>query len=487
MLHGEGPEVVFLARSKKSGDWLRSDDAGAARTIGSKASSRPVRGTGAEPVARLSSDAAVAAETGRFLKRASEGASSPASPSSPGMATFFLEAYGRADRDFDVPNRTDTKFNVGSINKVFTQVAVAQLASGGKLALSDRPRLPDYPGPGADRITIQQLLTMSSGLGDIFGKKYDATPKSRLRNLSDFLPLFVDEPLLFEPGMSRRYSNAGYVVLGLIVERVSGQSYHDYVREHVFRPAGMRLRRVSPGRGVAELRRRYTRVPRPRPLEARAGCRGARRAGPVVAEERPYLHPVGHCYRCHTRDRTLALRPAVVRPRRPAEGPAKEAARSGADHVPARRWIHVHEWLDGLRDWNISRQLWWGHRIPVWYCADGHETCAVEDPDACGDVRLDRARAGPRRPGHVVLVPAVAVLDARLAGRDRRPGVLPPDVPAGHRLRDPLPLGRPDDHERDVPDRRRAVPRRRDQRAGARPAGPEDVEVARQRRSTRST
>jgi CubicO group peptidase (beta-lactamase class C family) len=244
MLRGEGPEVVFLARSKKSGDWLEismmlqpPDD----RLQGLRFEQSD--GPGAEPVARLASDAAVADEAGRFLKRASEaGEFSGVALIARDGKPFFLEAYGRADRDFEVPNRIDTKFNVGSINKVFTQVAVAQLASQGKLELSDtiRKHLPDYPGPGADRITIQQLLTMSSGLGDIFGKKYDATPKSRLRALSDFLPLFVDEPLLFEPGTSRRYSNAGYVVLGLIIERVSGQSYHDYVREHVFRPAGMK-------------------------------------------------------------------------------------------------------------------------------------------------------------------------------------------------------------------------------------------------------
>ena len=81
---------------------------------------------------------------------------------------------------------------------------------------------------------------MSSGLGDIFGEKYDATPKAHLRELSDYLPLFAGEPLLFEPGTSRRYSNAGFVVLGLIIEKASGQRYHDYVREHVFLPAGMK-------------------------------------------------------------------------------------------------------------------------------------------------------------------------------------------------------------------------------------------------------
>ena len=93
---------------------------------------------------------------------------------------FFHKAYGMANRDFGASNRPDTKFNLGSINKVFTQVAIAQLAEQGKLSLSDtiRKHLPDYPSPVADKITIQQLLTMTSGLGDFFGERYDATPKS---------------------------------------------------------------------------------------------------------------------------------------------------------------------------------------------------------------------------------------------------------------------------------------------------------------------
>src|SRR5262249_43644411 len=154
---------------------------------------------------------------------------------------FFHEAVGLADRSFSVPNRSDTRFNVGSIGKAFTQVAIAQLAAQGKLAFTDtiRRHLPEYPSAAADRITIQQLVTMTSGLGDVFADKYDAPPKARLRPLADYLPLSAGEPLLFEPGADRRYSNAGYVVLGLIVEKVSGESYYDYVRRHVFDPAGM--------------------------------------------------------------------------------------------------------------------------------------------------------------------------------------------------------------------------------------------------------
>jgi D-alanyl-D-alanine carboxypeptidase len=151
-------------------------------------------------------------------------------------------AYGLASREYNVPNRTDTKFNLGSINKVFTQVAVGQLAEQGKLSFDDTlgKHLPDYPNrQAAEKVTIRQLLSMSSGIGDFFGAKYDATPKDRLRKLSDFLPLFAAEPLQFEPGTQRRYSNGGYIVLGAIIEKVTGQSYYDYVREHVFKPAGM--------------------------------------------------------------------------------------------------------------------------------------------------------------------------------------------------------------------------------------------------------
>jgi CubicO group peptidase (beta-lactamase class C family) len=244
VLRGEGPEILFLARSKTSGDWLEVgmmlSPAPSFGILGLKFEQS--EGPGETPPKPAGSDKAVAAEAGTLLRAlADSGEFSGAVLVAKDGKPFFLEAYGLANRDFGVANRADTKFNLGSIDKVFTQVAIAQLAAAGKLSLSDTVRklLPDYPSPNAERITIQQLVTMSSGLGDIFGKRYDATPKAKLRTLSDFLALFADEPLLFEPGTSRRYSNAGYVVLGLIIERVSGEEYHDYVRKHVFEPAGM--------------------------------------------------------------------------------------------------------------------------------------------------------------------------------------------------------------------------------------------------------
>lgn len=156
-------------------------------------------------------------------------------------AAFLEKAYGLADREFRVPVTIDTKFNLGSINKIFTKTAIAQLAAAGKLSLTDTisRHLPRYGAPYAGRVTVQQLLDFSSGMGDIFGAKFDATPKEKLRTLADYLPLFESEPSRFEPGARHEYSNAGYVVLGLIIEAVSGQDYYAYVRDHIFRPAGM--------------------------------------------------------------------------------------------------------------------------------------------------------------------------------------------------------------------------------------------------------
>ena len=106
--------------------------------------------------------------------------------------------------------------------------------------------------------------------------------------------------------------------------------------------------------------------------------------GLVVSEERPYLHAVGHCYRCHSEiEPWLSGKQWFVAVER-LKGPARDAAKDGRIRFTPERWARSYDdWLEGLRDWNISRQLWWGHRIPVWYCAEGHEFAATEDPTAC--------------------------------------------------------------------------------------------------------
>lgn len=155
---------------------------------------------------------------------------------------MFARAYGLASKAFDVPNRVDTKFNLGSMNKMFTAIAVAQLAEKGKLSFDDTvgKHLPDFPNKDvANKVTIHHLLTHTSGMGDFFTKEYEKSAKERLRAVKDYFPLFVSEPFEFEPGQKWDYSNAGFMLLGAIIEKVSGQSYFDYVRENLYKPAGM--------------------------------------------------------------------------------------------------------------------------------------------------------------------------------------------------------------------------------------------------------
>ncbi len=228
MLPSQAPEIKFLARAKNTRQWFeigmmleRSPDFG---ILGWKIDDS--QGPGAPAESRKGSDAEVAAAAEALLSADhGEGSFSGVVLIAKNGKPFFHKAYGMANRDFGVPNHPDTKFNLGSINKVFTQVAIAQLAEQGKLSLSDtiRKHLPDYPSPVADKITIQQLADDDVGPRRLLRRalRRDAEVDGFGRS-SDFLPFFVNEPLLFEPGTSRSYSNAGYIVLGLIIEKASG-------------------------------------------------------------------------------------------------------------------------------------------------------------------------------------------------------------------------------------------------------------------------
>ncbi len=180
---------------------------------------------------------------------------------------LFHEAYGYADREKKVPNRQDTKFNLGSINKSFTRAAILKLEKEGRLGLDDPVQkfLPDYPNRrAAEKVTIRQLLDMTSGIGDFFGPRYDATPKNKIRSIRDYLPLFADLPLEFEPGTRNRYSNGGYIVLGAILEKVTGTDYYAYVRENIFKPCGMSdTDSYEVDKGVSNLALGYTRRGQP--------------------------------------------------------------------------------------------------------------------------------------------------------------------------------------------------------------------------------
>jgi CubicO group peptidase (beta-lactamase class C family) len=156
-------------------------------------------------------------------------------------APEFLHAYGMANKERGVKNTANTRFNVGSITKSFTAVAVMQLVEVGKIGLDDPMSryLPAFPPDIADRVTVRHLLRMESGYGDYFGSPVFQARRPVMRTLDDFLDVFTDFSLDFEPGTDRQYSNTGYAILGGIIEKASGMTYFDYVEKNVFARAGM--------------------------------------------------------------------------------------------------------------------------------------------------------------------------------------------------------------------------------------------------------
>lgn len=149
-------------------------------------------------------------------------------------------AYGYACKGHGVRNHADTLFNIGSMTKMFTAVGIMQLVEHGSLSLDAAisRHLPAYPPDVGNEVTLHQLLTHTSGMGSFWNASFQAR-KATLLTVSDYLQLFVDEPLAFEPGARFGYSNAGYVVLGAIIEQVTGMSYDAYVAEQICARAGM--------------------------------------------------------------------------------------------------------------------------------------------------------------------------------------------------------------------------------------------------------
>ncbi len=151
-------------------------------------------------------------------------------------------AYGLASIEFNVENNIDTKFNIASITKMFTSVATLQLYEKGKVQLNQPigKYLPNYPNKVVrDSVTIHQLLTHTAGTNNFLVGDFLSSGKLQYKNVKDFLPLFVDEPLLFSPGSDYNYSAAGFVILGLIIEKVSGDNYYEFVKDNIFIPASM--------------------------------------------------------------------------------------------------------------------------------------------------------------------------------------------------------------------------------------------------------
>jgi CubicO group peptidase (beta-lactamase class C family) len=190
-----------------------------------------------------------------------------------GDDVLLEEAYGLADLEQRLPNALTTRYHVGSIDKMFTAVAIAQLVEQGLLGFDDTlgKVLPGYPNAQArQNVTIRHLLTHSGGVGDPFRSARHDPARKMDGPQSEWFPLFADEPLRFEPGSRHEYSNGGYLVLGAVVEELTGQRYHEFVRDHVFQAAGMTDTEPGPDGAIPNAAMRYYREPLNDPLAIEA-------------------------------------------------------------------------------------------------------------------------------------------------------------------------------------------------------------------------
>lgn len=159
---------------------------------------------------------------------------------------LYKKAFGDANKSYNVKNTIDTKFNICSMGKMFTGVSIMQLEEQGKLQVNDPviKHLKDFPF--GDKITIHHLLTHTAGTGRFFSHPDYESKKSGMRNVKDMLPLVYEESLRFEtPGEKFAYSNSGMIILGAIIEKISGKTYSDYIIENIFIPAKMNDTRMK--------------------------------------------------------------------------------------------------------------------------------------------------------------------------------------------------------------------------------------------------
>ena len=152
----------------------------------------------------------------------------------------FREAIGLADRERGLANRDATAFRIGSVTKQFTALAILQLAADHRLSLDDRLSrfVADAPSAWRD-VTIRHLLTHTSGIADFTSLPALASETWRGRDPADLVSVLRDLPLQSAPGSTFQYDNTGYVLLGLIVRKASGQTLGAYLSTHVFRPLRM--------------------------------------------------------------------------------------------------------------------------------------------------------------------------------------------------------------------------------------------------------
>jgi CubicO group peptidase (beta-lactamase class C family) len=186
-------------------------------------------------------------------------------PDTPGAAlivtragqTVYRRGYGMANLEHAIPVVPETVFRVGSLTKQFTAVAILLLAQEGKLALDAdiSAILPGYP-PHDPPITVEHLLTHSSGIPSYTGMAAWLPRRPLDLSLDELIAMFKDEPLEFAPGTRYAYNNSGYILLGAIIEQLSGMPYAQFLEQRIFQPLGMTRTsyddtgRIIPGRAA---------------------------------------------------------------------------------------------------------------------------------------------------------------------------------------------------------------------------------------------
>jgi CubicO group peptidase (beta-lactamase class C family) len=238
-------ETVVILRDANFGSWhgfvLRFDGTAEQRVAG-------LQFTGARTPTDVEeaelSQAELVRETGNLVRRVCEqDVFSGTVLVAHGDEVLLTHACGEASKRFHVANDIDTRFNLGSMNKMFTATAIVRLVERGVLSYDDP--ISQYvdeswlPREITDKITIHHLLTHTSGLGSYFNDTYWNGSRELYRDVDDFKPLVRGEELAFEPGTRFLYSNTGMLLLGVVIERATGESYFEHIRKQIYEPAGM--------------------------------------------------------------------------------------------------------------------------------------------------------------------------------------------------------------------------------------------------------